>query len=249
MKLVRRWWWIVPLILVIAVVGFIVWAETPNPPMAEALDALKSDETVTVATDPWLTFTPKQAATVGFVFYPGGRVDARSYASELHAIAARGYFGVITPVPLNLALFSPNAADPVIQAHPEIHCWAVGGHSLGGSMAAAYADSHRTAVSGLVLWASYPANNNNLSASDQSVLSIFGTKDGLATGDKIDAARPLLPADTEYVAIQGGNHGQFGSYGDQSGDNAAEITRVEQQSQVVDATATFLGKLATHCAA
>ncbi len=249
MKLIRRWWWILPLVLILAVAGFVVWAETPNPPMAEALDALKSDDAVTVATDPWLTFTPKQAATVGIVFYPGGRVDARSYASELRALAARGYLGVITPVPLNLAVLNPNAADSVIKAHPEIHCWAVGGHSLGGSMAAAYVDTHRTAINGLVLWASYPASNNNLSDSGLPVLSIFGTRDALATDNRIDAARPLLPADTEYVAIQGGNHGQFGSYGDQAGDNPADISRADQQAQVVDATATFLGKLVDRCAA
>jgi dienelactone hydrolase len=248
MRLLRRWGWIVPLVLIVVVAGFVVWAETPNAPMQEALDALKSDDAVTVTTDGVLTFTPKQAA-VGLVFYPGGRVDARAYATELHAIAAQGYLGVITPMPLNLAVFNPNAADAVIQAHTDIHCWAIGGHSLGGSMAAAYADSHSSAVKGLVLWASYPANNNNLSASGLSVLSIFGTKDGLATDDRIDAARPLLPADTEYVAIQGGNHGQFGSYGDQAGDGTPEISREDQQSQVVDATVSFLGKLATACAA
>ncbi len=249
MKVLRRWGWIIPLVLIVAVAGFVVWAQTTNPPMAEALDALQSDDAVTVTSASWLTFAPRQAAPVGFIFYPGGRVDARAYATELHAIAARGYLGVITPMPLNLAVFNPNAAAGVIQAHPEIHCWAVGGHSLGGTMAAAYADSHRRAVKGLVLWASYPAGSSDLSTSGLPVLSIFGSKDALATGDRIDAARPLLPADTEYVAIQGGNHGQFGSYGAQPGDGTAEITRAEQQAQVVAATAAFLGKLASACAA
>jgi dienelactone hydrolase len=248
MKFLRRWGWTLPVVLIVAAVGFAVWAETTNPPMQDALDALKSDDAVAVTTDGTLTFAPKQA-TAGFVFYPGGRVDPRAYAGELHALAAQGVLGVITPMPLNLAVFNPNAADAVIQAHPDIHCWAVGGHSLGGSMAAAYADSHRSAVKGLVLWASYPAGSNNLSASGLAVLSIFGTKDTLASDDKIDAARPLLPADTEYVAIQGGNHGQFGSYGLQSGDGTPEISREDQQKQVVDATVAFLGRLATTCAA
>jgi pimeloyl-ACP methyl ester carboxylesterase len=38
----------------------------------------------------------------------------------------------------------------VIAAHPEIERWAIGGHSLGGTMAASYADDHRATISGLV---------------------------------------------------------------------------------------------------
>ena len=45
----------------------------------------------------------------------------------------------------------------VIEDHPEITSWTVGGHSLGGSMAAQYIDSHPGAIDGLVLWASYSA--------------------------------------------------------------------------------------------
>jgi pimeloyl-ACP methyl ester carboxylesterase len=128
----------------------------------------------------------------------------------------------------------------VIAAYPEIQHWAVGGHSLGGAMAANYAKNHPDTVDGLALWAAYPASSDDLSVSGLHVVSIFASLDGLATGEKIDASRPLLPADTVWVSIADGNHAQFGWYGDQAGDNPATISRQEQQDQVIQATVNLL---------
>ena len=91
-----------------------------------------------------------------------------------------------------------------------------------------------------MLWAAYPASNDVLSTSRLKVVSIYGSLDGLATREKIDASRMLLPADTTWVAIQGGNHAQFGWYGAQSGDNAATISCQDQQTQIIQATVTLL---------
>ena len=99
------------------------------------------------------------------------------------------------------------------------------------------------AVRGLVLWAAYPAGSDDLSGYQLATGSIYGTRDGLATLDEIDASRPLLPPDTQWTAIQGGNHAQFGWYGPQSGDNEATISREEQQAQIVEATLQLLRQL------
>ena len=235
-------------LLVVLTAGFVVWGETPAAPMPEALAALQSDggadAKVTVTLSPWLTFEPVGVQpTVGFIIYPGGRVDDRAYAPQAHAIAAQGYLVVIVPMPLNLAVFNINGAQAVIDAHPEIKRWAIGGHSLGGSMAASFAHAHPNAIQGLVLWASYPAGSDDFSQSTLPVISIYGTNDGLATPAKIDASHVLLPADTQWTPIQGGNHGQFGWYGLQAGDNPADITRQEQQAQIIQATSSFLASL------
>jgi hypothetical protein len=229
----------VGLLIVLAALGFVAWAQLVPPPMAEATAALTSDAAVTVTTDRWLTFTPTGAApTTGFVFYPGGRVDARAYAPAGRELAAAGYLVVIAPMPLHLAVFAPNAAAAVIAAHPEIGCWEVGGHSLGGAMAASYAAVNP--VGGLVLWAAYPAASADLSAAELAVVSISASGDGLATPAKIAASRPLLPPDTTWVVIAGGNHAQFGWYGPQAGDGAATISRAAQAAQTVAATAANL---------
>ena len=109
-------------------------------------------------------------------------------------------------------------------------------------MAAQYAGSHIDNIEGLVLWASYPASNNDLSESGLKVLSIYGTLD-MGGMKPFDDSRALLPADTTWVVIEGGNHAQFGDYGPQPGDNPATISAADQQVQVVRATAEFLDLL------
>jgi hypothetical protein len=208
----------ISLVLVLLTTGFVVWGETPAQPMTEALAALQSDAQVTITSGRWLAFTPVASEpTTGFIIYPGGRVDYRAYAPAAHQIAAQGYLVVIVQMPLNLAVFGVNAAQDVQAAYP-----------------------HPGAVQGLALWAAYPASSNDLSRSGLRVVSIFGSQDGLATGEKIDASRPLLPANTTWVKISGGDHAQFGWYGDQAGDNPASISRSDQQAQIINATLSFL---------
>ncbi len=72
------------------------------------------------------------------------------------------------------------------------------------------------------------------------MVSVSGSLDGLATPDKIEASRVLLPADTIWIPIEGGNHAQFGWYGDQPGDNPAEISRAEQQKIAIQAVLDLL---------
>jgi len=243
----RKVWRIALLIvslIIVSAAGFVLWGETPAPPMPEALAALQPDAQVTVSTGQWLVFAPTAAQpTTGFIFYPGGRVDYRAYAPAARQIAAQGYLVAIVRMPLNLAVFNPDAAAGVIAEFPKIQRWAVGGHSLGGAMAANYARSHPGEVQGLALWAAYPATSDDLSSSGLRVASIYGTLDGLANGEKIDASRPLLPADTTWVPITGGNHAQFGWYGDQNGDKPAAISRADQQAQVAAATLSLLEDL------
>lgn len=214
--------------------GFIVWGETPAQPMPEALTALKSDDQVRVDLGAYLTFSPTdQHYTTGFIFYPGGRVDYRAYAPMAHALAAEGYLVIIPRMPLNLAVFGINKAEQVIHAYPQVTHWVIGRHSLGGSMAAHYLYQHADQISGLVLLAAYPASKDDLNGYQGKVLSISASLDGLATPDKIDASKLLLPTSTQYLMIQGGNHAFFGWYGDQSGDNSATISREVHQLTVV----------------
>ncbi len=245
MRFLKRWWWLLLLVLIAPVVGFVLWAGAAAEPMPEALAALESDDEVQVETEPWLTFMPTEGEpAVGLVLYPGGRVDPRAYAPAAHELAAEGYLAVIVPMPLNLAFFAPNRATEVMAAYPAIDQWAVGGHSLGGAMAAGFAHQNPDTVPGLVLWAAYPSGGADLSGYSTAVSSIYGTLDGLATEEDIAASEPLLPAATAWVPIEGGNHAQFGWYGPQPGDGTATISREEQQEQIVAGTAALLSSLA-----
>jgi len=243
MKIFKRVLFGLLIVVVVVVLGFVVWAETPLGPAPEALSALESDSKVIVNVDNFITFQPANVRPVtGFIFYPGGRVDYRSYAAPLREIASQGYLVILVPVRLNLAFFDINAAGTVFENHPEIKNWAVGGHSLGGVASALFAKNNLDEIAGLIFWASYPADDS-LNKSDLKMISIYGTNDmaGMAI---FDEKKPLLTADAQYVVIQGGNHAQFGDYGPQPGDNEATISRADQQTQVVHATLEFLKGLA-----
>ncbi len=227
------------------------------PPLPEALAALESDNDVTVreiTVEEWeegsnfyYAFEPQgKEPTVGFIIYPGGLVDPASYAPAAHALAAQGYLTVIVKMKNDIAL-GQNAqrANRVINDYPGIEKWAIGGHSLGGVGASSYARNFTENIVGLVLWASYPSETFRIDDKDLPVISIYGTKDGVSTVEEIEASAEHLPPDTRWVPIEGGNHTQFGWYDTspdplQPDDNPADITREEQQAQIVQATAGFL---------
>lgn len=245
--MLKRLLLIVPLLLSLIIPGFIAWAVIVPPAMPEALDKLESTNSITVSRDQWLIFEPNgKTADTGFIFYPGGRVVAEAYAPLAHDLAMEGYLVVIVPMPLNLAVFGVGSADSVITAYPEIEHWALGGHSLGGAMAANFVKANPDKIDGLVLMASYPQASDTLADdADLTVASIYGTLDGLANPAKIEAAKAYLPADTLFTAIEGGNHAQFGWYGDQAGDNPATISREDQQRQIFEATLAVLTRIST----
>lgn len=241
MKKIKYTLLIIVLLLLTATAGFLIWAYTPQDPMPEALAALQSDNQVQVSGEGWILFKPAELQPdTGLILYPGGRVDPRAYAPAARAIAQQGYLVAIAPMPLNLAVFGADSAQEIIAAHPEIEHWAIAGHSLGGAMAARFANKHPGAVQGLALWAAYPADSDDLSDQSLDVVSIVGDLDGLGTDEAVAARRRLLPKSTEFDLIDGGNHAQFGWHGDQAGDNPAVISRADQQAQVIAATLKLL---------
>ncbi len=227
---------------VFGIAAFFIWGFTPAQPMPEALADLQSDSAVQVAEQSrWISFTPLAAQPErGLVFYPGGRIDARAYAPAAHALAERGIQVMIVKMPLDLAVLAPGSAAKVIEAFPDIRIWAIGGHALGGVMAASYTLKHPDQIKGLLLWAAYPANNASLAATSVSTLVINASQDGLVTPEEVDDARALLSANTMWHTIEGGNHAHFGWYGEQVGDLTADISREEQQRQLVEASAAFI---------
>jgi len=105
-------------------------------------------------------------------------------------------------------------------------------------MASVYAKDHLTELDGVIFFASYPADDS-LKNTNLKVLSIYGTND-MAGMETFEVKKSLLPVDTKYIVIEGGNHAQFGSYGPQEGDKPATISPEEQWEQVAAATVEFL---------
>lgn len=239
-KVLKRVSIILVSIIAVLCVAFFIWAKIDYKPNQVAVTAMKSDNLVKVNHDEFITFTPKNVTPEkGFIFYPGAKVDPESYAPLCQQIAEKGYLVVIAPMPLDLAILSPDKAEDIINKFKDINTWAIGGHSLGGVMACDYAVKNPK-IKGVVLYASYP-QGDELKDSDKKVLSIYGSLDGVANLEKVRKA--ALPEDADIVEITGGNHGQFGSYGEQSGDNKATISNETQISIAAEDTVKFLKSL------
>lgn len=184
-------------------------------------------------------FTPvAKQPTAGFIFYPGGKVEHDAYKPLMRELASKGVLCVLVEMPFRLAIFDVNAADGIAENYPEITAWYIGGHSLGGSMAASYVSKHSKEFKGLVLLAAY--STEDLQDSGLRVLSIYGDNDKVLNQKSYESNLPNLPDDYEMHVIKGGNHAYFGMYGKQSGDGAATISNEEQIRKTAGMIAQFI---------
>lgn len=175
----------------------------------------------------------------GLIFYPGGKVEYTAYEPLMRECAAKGILCVLVKMPLNLAVLDVSAADGVREAYTDIDRWYIGGHSLGGSMAASYIGEHADSFEGLVLLGSY--STADLSSGDVDVLSVYGSEDRVMNAEKYEKYKSNLPEGfTEYV-LEGGCHAFFGMYGEQDGDGEAEITNIKQIKLTAEKIADFVG--------
>ena len=166
------------------------------------------------------------------IFYPGAKVEYTAYLPLLSDLAEQGIDCFLIKMPCNLAFFGQNKAKKIMDSY-EYDYWYLSGHSLGGAMAASYASGHLESLNGLVLLAAYPTKS--LKSDSFSVLSLYGSEDGVLNMEKMEEGKAYMPVDYAEVCIEGGNHAQFGNYGEQKGDHVADISREEQQAQTVEA--------------
>ena len=192
-----------------------------------AIAVFAPEDNVTVSTIDGgnVVFEP-QGATVSFIFYPGGKVEANAYQPLMAELAREGVLCVLVEMPFNLAVFDINAADGIQEQYPGIEDWYIGGHSLGGSMAASYLADHVDEYEGLILLGSY--STADLSDTDLDVLSIYGSEDKVLNREKYDENKSNLPDGFCEVIIDGGCHAYFGMYGAQDGDGTPTISNHEQ---------------------
>jgi len=177
-------------------------------------------------------------AEAGLIFYPGGKVEYTSYEPLMKACAEKGITCVLVEMPLNLAVFDINAADGIRENFPEIKNWYIGGHSLGGSMAASYLADNQSSFEGLILLGSY--STEDFSSSDIDVLSVYGSEDKVLNQEKYEENKNNLPDDFTEFVIDGGCHAYFGMYGAQDGDGTPTITQQEQISITAEKIYEFI---------
>lgn len=225
----------------------VYYVSTPYKPSAEAQAAMKSDQSVGVSqTDDWIEFEPIAASGAadgakqpGVIFYPGGRVKPEAYAAFARDLAKTGRHVFVIKMPLNFAFLGQDKAEKVYKKYPDER-FVLGGHSLGGPFAARFAVAHPDEVAGIFFLASYAESKGDLSQAEIPALSLTASNDRVLNKDSYEEGRAYLPKDARYKVIEGGNHSQFGSYGQQKGDGKATLSGAEQRRQTVALISAWL---------
>ena len=225
-------------LLVLLTLGFSIYVSDYYAADETALNMLQSSETVTVEFfDNGVAFLPENAET-GFIFYPGGKVEYTAYAPLLHQLAAENIACILLEMPFHLAVLDINAGAEIPASYPQIANWYIGGHSLGGSMAASHTAHSMDLYEGLILLASY--STADFSGTDMNVLSVYGSEDQVLNAEKYAEYYVNLPDSTQEMIIQGGCHAYFGSYGPQQGDGTPTITSADQLELTIQYIADFI---------
>lgn len=207
--------------------GFAVYVGDYYHADEAAVQAMAAADDITVSKGDGnaIVFTPSNPKA-GLIFYPGGKVEYTAYAPLMRSCAEKGILCVLVKMPCNLAVLDMNAADGIAGQFPEVNRWYIGGHSLGGAMAAAYAADHSGELDGLILLAAY--STKDLKGSGLDVLSVYGSEDQVLNREKYEGYQGNLPSGTTEIVMEGGCHAGFGSYGPQKGDGTPMISGEEQ---------------------
>lgn len=222
------------ILIIFSIVGMLIWTSNTYKPSEEVFALV--DNSDYEKEDDFYVFQPKNESNgKGIVIYPGALVEPLSYSYIGNELSKEGYLVAIPDVNLNLSITENNKADEFILKNDQIKEWYVAGHSMGGVSAAFYAEEKQELVDGVIFLGSYPSKSTDLSDNNQKILSIYAENDGLTTIEDIEDSKKNLPKDAIFVEIDGGNHANFGIYGEQKGDKEAEITTKEQQDKIIEA--------------
>lgn len=178
-----------------------------------------------------IAFIPDEPIS-GLIFYPGGKVEHTAYAPLMSEFADNGILCVLIEMPFRLAVLDMNAADGIQDDFPQIEKWYIGGHSLGGAMAASYISNHADEFDGLLLLGAY--STADISDSGLSVISVYGSEDKVLNMEKYEENRNNFPQGFTELIIDGGCHSYFGNYGHQDGDGEPAVSMEEQIKQTVE---------------
>lgn len=221
------------LVFVLIVCGCIYYVEDEYPSTENVVSSSK----VKIFKTQFGYFFDGPGTDTALVFYPGAKVEDVAYAKLLKKISRQGVDCFLVHMPCNLAVLSPNKANEVLDAYSYSH-WYICGHSLGGAMAASYAQSHASQLDGLILLAAY--STKDLKNMDLSVLSIYGSKDHVLNLEKYQTNRKNLPKNTVEKVILGANHAGYGTYGAQKKDGKATISNDVQIQKTANLIVGFV---------
>ncbi|PYZ93878.1 alpha/beta hydrolase [Salipaludibacillus keqinensis] len=238
MKIVKISALVIGILIIFLLGGFWIWSEMTYEASDELYNILDKED---IVREDGVRFLPDSPNGTGIIIYPGAKVEPEAYSYIGVSLADKGYTVLVPEVRFNLAFFEISKAESIIEEFEAIDTWVIGGHSLGGVAAATYA--YDSDVDGVFFFASYPQGRNDFSGRSLPMLSIYADRDGLTTLEDIDDTSTLLSDEATFYKIEGGNHAQFGVYGEQQGDMDATISILEQQNEIVNTMLNWLDEV------
>lgn len=222
---------VLALLIIGIIVGFFIYVSQYYKADDSTIAAINDAHTVEHH-DNYMVFSPSYQTDKALIFYPGGKVEYLAYYPLLERLSQEGITCILVEMPFNLAVFNTNAADKIIDDFPEIEQWYIGGHSLGGAMASSYASEHKDKIDRLILLGAYVYGDY----SKNKAITIYGSNDTILDQSKINYTENVF-------VIEGGNHGQFGNYGQQKGDGISTISSEKQQDISVEYIISFMNEI------
>ncbi len=224
--------------LAVMLAGSAVFLSVHYSPGNDAISVLSDNSGAAVTKTDFGYMIDGSGEKAALVFYPGAKVDTEAYLPLMKQIADGGVDCFVLDLPMRMAIFDPYGADDVL-SHYDYDVWITSGHSMGGVIAARYAAQHSD-IDAVVLLASYTTEPL---PEKTALLSVYGTNDMVLEREAYKSSKRFFPEDFTEVVIDGGNHAQFGDYGEQSGDGEAAISAKEQQRITAGAVTEFASKL------
>jgi dienelactone hydrolase len=137
-------------------------------------------------------------------------------------------------------VLAPGRAERLIDRYAGATTVVIGGHSLGGAMAARFANRLPGRVDGLVLMGAFSAQGDDLSGADLEALVLAAEHDGLATLEEVRQGLSRVPVGTQLTVVHGAVHAFFGRYGPQRGDGVPTVERSAAEAQIAVSIGSFL---------
>lgn len=234
--------------LIIALVYLNVGVYQPSDKAIQLLSSIrKGDSNQPVQFlehDNSLIFWPKGNTSVverGIVLLPEYKSDVRAYVPLAVDIAKEGYVAALVNSPLNFPPFALGRVYQLMGLMPARNV--IGGHGLGGNTASAFATVSNS-VQGIFLMAAFPTKD--VEPPKIPTTYVYGTNDGYVPIKEVLKEETKYPSTAMFVSIDGGNHGQFGSFDEAfSNDLKANITEADQRKRTATLAINLLQSLSS----
>ena len=226
---------ILVIIAFILIIGSLYYINDYYHAEKTATDYINGSKNVNLSKIDNALFVDGPGNDTALIFYPGAKIEYVSYLPMMVQLSKKGVDCYLVEMPFNLAILGKNSADSIIDSGNYTR-YIMSGHSLGGAMAASYVNETNKS-DGLIMFAAYSTTKIS-----KPVLSIYGSEDKVLNLNAYNESMNLYDNFTEHV-IDGGNHAQFGYYGNQSGDGNASISAKIQQNECVNEILEFITHL------